>query len=357
MFLGWISNVLLIGFVQNHIRASGQRPFQLLFGGLQIFIAGMLISFPLQGYGAISIVLSTLHTVTVCVFATYFFLKTSSENTVSAWFARASLVFFIVSSAGPFFLGYLMANDLGHTNWYYFSIYFYLHFQYNGFFLFGLFSLIARMLEKRKPGFNLQQLLKAGKILAIACVPAYCLSVLWAQPHPVFNFVGGAAAAAQVTALYLIVNMTRESKSIINNTFSKSSRTFLKIVLIAFGIKIVLQLLSAWPAIAQLAYAFRPVVIAYLHLVLLGVISLGLLVWYCEEKLLRARLSKFSLSLFTCSFVLMEVCLVASSWWSALPIANVLPANYWNFASAVLLSVSCWMILVSGITSRPEIRM
>ena len=56
---------------------------------------------------------------------------------------------------------------------------------------------------------------------------------------------------------------------------------FLKYILLFVGFalsaKFLLQLGSTIPALSQLGFGFRPIVIAYLHLVLLAVISLFLL--------------------------------------------------------------------------------
>src|SRR5688572_4826809 len=146
MFLGWIFNVLYIAFVTKHVDEKGDKFFLILFWALQVLNVGMLISFPLEGYGPSSIIFSTLHTIGAIVFAVRFFIKTKSIATTSSWFAKAALLFFAISTAGPFSLGYLMSNGMGNRNWYDFSIYYYLHFQYNGFFLFGIFSLFFSQL-------------------------------------------------------------------------------------------------------------------------------------------------------------------------------------------------------------------
>ena len=46
--------------------------------------------------------------------------------------------------------------------------------------------------------------------------------------------------------------------------------------LIAFCIKVLLQMCSAIPSLNMITYGFRPIVIGYLHLVLLGMLSIFL---------------------------------------------------------------------------------
>src|SRR5690606_32519867 len=124
-------------------------------------------------YGTISISLSILHTFSVGLFSYWLFrdLKTMNIST-SIWHAKISLFLFIVSSLGPFALGPLMATGLGHSKWYYFAIYFYLHFQYNGVFIFGLLSLFYHLLEEKGIQFNVSHALSSGILLFISLFPS-----------------------------------------------------------------------------------------------------------------------------------------------------------------------------------------
>jgi hypothetical protein len=70
MFLGWVFNVLIIAFTTEFAEVRG---FKILFWFLQFCVLGMLISFPLQGYGVFSITFSTLHTFAALVFIIQFF--------------------------------------------------------------------------------------------------------------------------------------------------------------------------------------------------------------------------------------------------------------------------------------------
>lgn len=340
MFLGWVFNVLYIGMVTDHIAEKEQRFFQALFMVLQMLVAGMMLSFPRGGYDLYSIVLSTLHTLGAIVFIVRFYRCSKHITTTSTWYARAALIFFVISAIGPFSLGYLMANGLGQSQWYYFSVYFYLHFQYNGFFLFGILSLFFGLLERKKIGFNAAKAKTIGKILAATCLPAYLLSVLWAEPGLIFNITGGIAAALQLVALIMLIALLRRNRNALRQTFHASSLTLLSVALFAFAVKLALQLVSAAPVVALLAYALRPVVIAYLHLVLVAVITLFLLVWYFESGLLAIRPGKKTMLLLLVSFAGMEVCLVLTPWWSRMSGFAIFPVSHYLFFFSVLLSFS-----------------
>lgn len=348
MFLGWIFNVLFIGFTSNHILESQQKIFRIFFIVLQVLVTGMLISFPLQGYGFYSILLSTLHTILAITFIVKFFNQTKATTSTSVWYARIALVFFLISTAGPFSLGYLMASGLGQTNWYYYSIYFYLHFQYNGFFLFGIFSLFLNLLEKRKINFSIRKAKTIGAILATCAIPSYLLSILWANPGYEFNILGGLTALVQIFALIMLINLILTHSHGIKLNFSKSAVSFLSVVLLGLVIKSLLQLISSFPSVAQMAYELRPIVIAYLHLVLVGVISLSLLVWFVESDLLEKNHSNKIILLFLVSFLGMEICLVISPWWSSIFGSNFSSASTWTLVFSLILSLSCFLLVMNA---------
>jgi hypothetical protein len=184
----------------------------------------MLVSFPLQGYGAFSITFSTLHIVGVVVFIVLFFRASKTESTTSLILAKFALLFFVLSSLGPFFLGYLKANSLDYSDLYRFSIYFYLHFQYNGFFFLGILSLLVKLFEEQMSNEHLQSIARGSYILIGCCVPAYFLSIIWAQPSMIFNIIGFLAALLQIIGLWYFIAPTQNFFR--NSSFAQTEKLF-----------------------------------------------------------------------------------------------------------------------------------
>lgn len=315
MFLGWVFNGLYLVYVQSYIPYSRRKRYLVLFNIIQSLIVGMLFSFPVQGYGLFSILFSTFHIFAVAMFVYWFFRDTSwkaaEKQPLSLWFAKASLIFFILSSLGPFALGPMVANGLGQTTWYYLAVYYYLHFQYNGVFAFGVLAVVLRLFKLKQIMFNVSLARQSGMILFIACIPAYTLSALWINPGIIFNCIGGVSAVAQIVALFLLIKVVRSVEVLSWKSFTPASRFILAASFASFGVKYFLQLLSAHPAIAQLAYENRSYVIAYLHLVLIGVVSLPLIAWYFEHQLVKGKVAGWGLGLLFGSFVGTELVLAA----------------------------------------------
>lgn len=342
MFLGWVFNVLLLAFIQEF---TAVNRYKILFWLLQVCVLGMLIFFPLQGYDVGSIVFSALHTAGAIVFILMFFRATKQQRSLAIMLAKAALLFFILSAIGPFGLAYCKANGLQHTDWYRFSIYFYLHFQYNGFFFFGILSLFLRLIEHALPEKSLQRIRYACYVLVIACVPAYALSLLWAEPHGVFHVIGLIAALAQLVAAGMMVNPVRKTLLMNNGLLQPQVKLLFLLSFVALIVKLVLQVISAHPAAALFAEEFRSVVIAYLHLVLVGVVTVFLIGWLVQKRILANKV--WPVILLLTGFTGSEILLVLLPWWS--DFAAGISFSVFNYA---LFMFSCLMVCATGLMLR-----
>ena len=267
---------------------------------------GMLIFFPLQGYRALSIVFSSLSIgsgfyLAVTVWKVLPLLKPS----VSFQFLKAGLFYMVLSSFGPLATGPLIALGKSGTPVYFDVIYFYLHFQYNGWFLFAVLALFYKYLEEKRIETNSR---RVYQLLNLACIPTYFLSVLWHQPSLIFNVVAASGAVVQCVALIYLFQDLRLFK------FENKLATILvKFPFASVVLKILLQLLSALPAVAVLAYNYRNFVIAYLHLVLLGCVSLFLIGWGLKSfDVANNKALRTGIAIFVIGFVCMELFLIAA---------------------------------------------
>lgn len=328
-FVGWITHtlyVLMINFIQSKISIGYHKQYKTLLIANLLCAYGMLISFAVQGYSFLSITFSTLTIVIACFFTFYFskdLKKLESDNPCTAWF-KSALWFNIISSLGTFYLAYMMASRNFNENWYLAAIYFFLHFQYNGFFIFTCMGLVHDKIQKALPSYKHDA--NIFKLFFISFIPAYFLSTLWAN-LPVWLYVIVVIAAfIQVIAWIKFIGKIRNSLPSLTY-LTKFTQYLFIFVAAAFSIKLVLQLGSTIPVISDLAFGFRPIVIAYLHLVLLAVISVFLLTYMHSIKMIRVnKLSVAALVLFVAGVFLNELVLgvqgVASLSYFSIPKVN-----------------------------------
>ena len=111
----------------------------------------------------------------------------------------------------------------------------------------------------------------------------------------------------------------------------------------AFTVKVVLQLLSVYPEVARLAYQFPSYVIAYLHLVLLGIIVVSPgLVW---KRVHKPTKTKPAFILFVVGLAGMELVLFAAPSWTSLSrFPSSAPENgIMAFSTALWISAGWFM--------------
>jgi hypothetical protein len=329
-FGGWVMPVLAWLITKNFPSSANIKfvhwrniVFLILFSAY-----GMLGSFPFQGYAPTSIFFSTLSTIAAFYLAIILWKVTRPEkNNLPEKFLRAGLFYLVLSSIGPFSTGPLIAMGKQGTNIYFDAIYFYLHFQYNGWFTFAMLAVLYKIMGDRA---NEKNGNRVFNLMNLACVPAFFLSVLWHKPGFIFNIIGGLAALMQFVAVYYFWKDAVQVKW--KDAFVSG---LVKISLAAFAMKIVLQVLSAIPSIAAMAYTERNFVISYLHLVLLGFISLGAFGFILNTVPCTIRWRN-PLRLFIAGFILTEIILVIQAVCST---QNLLFPGFhqWIFICTILL--------------------
>ncbi len=314
--LGWLFNALYVAIISEFVAPDKKSAvkYRILFILLQITVVGMIITFPLKGYYRDSIIFSTLHILLSFVFATFIYKdgRSVSKNGLAFLSIKISLFFLIISSLGPFALGGLMANDLSESHWYNLSIYYYLHFQYNGWFVFALLGLFIKLLDNLQIEYPLKKMRLVIILLATACIPAYALSALWIPP-PLFVFViGWIAVIVQILAVGIFINVILKIFPKLKAGLPAIAIGLIMIGLSFFILKNVIQFFSAFEEVARLGYEVRNFVIAYLHMVFLGFCSLFLLGWFHYKKwlVISSLIQKIGLVLFITSFLISEIFMV-----------------------------------------------
>lgn len=282
-FAGWISQALMALLVAWLGIATGTGYFRkyrwLLYANL-VAAYGMLASFPFQGYGAFSISFSTLSIIVSYIFAFRFWKdlnRLPACNTSRQWFKMAVFLN-ALSSLGVFVLAFMMATKNVHHKVYLAAVYFYLHFQYNGWFFFACMGLLVTQLKNY--GVKETALRTVYRLFAGACIPAYFLSALW-LPLPLWVYLLIVLAVfMQLGGWWLLLRQLAPLLKFIKGRIPLVAQRLFLLSAIALSIKLCLQAGSVIPSLSTLAFGFRPIVIGYLHLVLLGIITL-FITGYC----------------------------------------------------------------------------
>ena len=341
-FYGWITQiiyVLIVRYLHGFLSEQQLKKYHTLLIANAVSAYAMIPSFIYNGYYWASIAASTAALLTSFVF--FFFLLNDlkgKRDVAKPWFV-AGLFFAVISSVGVFGLSYMMTSGNMTQNLYLGATYYYLHFQYNGFFIFSCIGLLFYSLKEIGVEISAQENKMIFWLMFIGCVIGFGLSVLWMKiPLWIFIAIVLATIAQTVSAVKLYVLVKKNWAKLVLQ-LSALQRFVLMYVGFAFFAKIVLQLGSNIPALNQFAFGFRNVVIAYLHLILLMCVSTFLI-----NQILATNVFKMSKSVITgLKLLLLGIFLNEA----VLGLMGVFSIKYISipFTPEILLAVSLLMLI------------
>ncbi|HUZ60738.1 MAG TPA: hypothetical protein VMU83_18350 [Hanamia sp.] len=357
-FVGWVALALMILMVRNLIRNNVQtnyKKYNLIFFAEVVTCYAMFISFIIQGYAFWSITFSII-TILISYFFIFFYwrdINKAADGGFSRSWLKAALILWAFSSLGALMLAYLMANHIMIQDLYFASVYFFMHFQYNGWFLFvcfGIFFSYMHRLGLYRIAFLSKRLFT---IMAITVVPTYFLSILWLKLPSALHWIAIISGILQLLVLFYFIRVISAIKDNKNIKFSWSTRWLWRFSSVAFILKIILQMLSTIPFLSHYAFGFRPVVIGYLHLSFIGIISLFIL-GYINEFIHRFRgnVSGIGAIIFVTGFIVQEVMLMLQGL-EAMDVEPIKSANIILFFCAILQAAGLIWI-TSGIIRTQE---
>lgn len=290
-FLGWVFLAINALVLKFYIKPEIQIKISFIFWIDIVLLFIMPVSFSVQGYGVVSIIISSLHIFLSWYISVFIIreIRTSDSSNSELFMIKWSFIFQIVSGLFPLLLGFVVTKYGVGSIPYFNTIYTYLHFQYNGFFILIIISFLIRHFQTQQHENNFIRLLE---ILLVFSVPlTLCNSFLWAHPSTIIYNISLAGALIQLIAacgLMIIVEKTARRKNKQSGVFY-----FFAVLLV---LKCLMQLLTSFPYFSEIVTSNRYYVIFYLHFVLLGLVTIPLL-YFFENLTNTASYKPFSLNM------------------------------------------------------------
>lgn len=314
-FQGWVYTLIVLftshQFLTTKQIQKGRYPFQFIL--TIITIVAIFISFSLQGYALFSIVFSSLFQLLNYWFIFQFFKDVKNlPPALSLRFVKTGFWFGLLSTLAPWSIGFLTVRGYAYTEIYHSAIYFFLHFQYNGWFLLVALGLLFKWLEANKINYPLKKANYFYQIITWAVVPAYALSLLGMSFKSYILIPAVIAVLLQSIGLGLLyqILIPIHKKWLSHQPFL--IQLLLKCSLAAFTLKTGLQALSLFPSLQTYTFSNRFIIMAYMHLSLIGVISFVFIAYLFYLKKLTINLISSSGILFILwGFLGSELLLVA----------------------------------------------
>ena len=350
--LGWIYTILSSLICQYFLRETDRKPYFILFLCTQFCILGMLFSFPFGGYFLYSIIFSSLFIICTYWFSIFFLKRSKKYNFIrfsisksvdtehdkplSLKFVHWGIYFLILSSIGIWLLPVAIVKAGKGSDWYNSALYFFLHFQYNGWFLAVLFGLLVGEIE-HKSLLNSKRLKGALYNFVIGTIGSVTLSWVGFFNEPILYIIGNISGFLLLASIFELYRayMQLEEPAFLMQMF-----------LLLCMLKTIFMFLGSFPWIAEVVLPNREFVISYLHFTFLGVIGFGVL--HFLEKNLHIHFPYWSLSLYTTAFVGSEILITYKG--IAILCELFVPDNYYLllvvFSSLFFIAVGYWCYII-----------
>ncbi len=350
-FLGWVFVALMIlgfGILLPQGGRISKKMYRLLIY-IEISVLGLLVTFPFEGYGVLSIFFLTLHMVLSLLFVILFY-RQGRKNDLPTKFYKAGLVFMLISGIGPIALGPIVVFGLKDSPLYELSIYYYLHFQYNGWFTLAVFGLFFRLLMQSGISLPEKKVRQFYRLLVMAIILTMALSVPGIEDSWHMRLLGGVGAALQLWAGYLFLQIIFLHKGPEKLFIHPLIKWLFGIALFSWLIKLLLQFLSPFPVIMEFGYTSRDAIIAYLHLTYLGFTSAFIIAVFIIKNYISVihRITKLAIALFMIVTVLMEITIGLRSLPRLIGLEFLRTIHYALLVETVILFIAVAILLFYG---------
>jgi hypothetical protein len=345
--LGWVYLMLYCLIFHFFVpKEAQQKPiYNRLFWVTELAVVGMMIDFPAQGYAFASILFSTLH-----IFCSYYFCYLIWKDAKPATFPekrmlQTALFFMVFSTLGVWCLGPAVGLMGKASAFYQIAIQFFLHFQFNGWFLFAVLALFFKQsrinIEEKK--FRLFY-----NLFVTATVLTLALPVSWSLSSSVFYWINVAGVILQLISAVLFIQLIRPQFQSFFAPLSSLEKTVYRFALFSLALKIIIQLVVLVPELALVSHEIRNFVIGYIHLTMLGIITGFLFGFAFQNNFLNSKnaIQKWGINIFLLGFVATEILLFLQGIWLFLNKGSF-PDYYQNlFLSSICLPVGLSMLTI-----------
>lgn len=269
--LGWIFISLVVLFNSFFVskEAASHNGIKYSLYGIAVAVLGMGIAFPLQGYGFYSIAFSSIHGL-ASYYCLYLLNRSIKSTGIAEAYLRIAIGFYVFSTLALWALPLIMILGMQGEAVYYWAVQFYLHFQFNGWVIFGCLALFFKWADFENINLNMKYERLFRLLLTLSCLGTYSLAIAWSNPEKIIFFINSFSVVIQFAALVAFVLMVYESRKLLYRKSEYWFRILLGVAVFSFMLKIGIQTLIVMPEFAKISFTIRNFVIGFIHLILLG---------------------------------------------------------------------------------------
>lgn len=345
VMLGWCYMALYCLMIHHFIPLEKQKkkPFNALFWVTQFSVVGMMLSFPFQGYALFSILFSTIH-----IFCSYYFSWLICTNYHPESFAdqkmlKASLFFMLLSTLGVWLLGPLSAVGLKYTQLYAIAIQFFLHNQFNGWFLFAVLALFFNSIQKSAVILSKSIFLRFYRTYLPGTVLSFAFIVNCYYPCSFLQWTSQVGVLLEFFSLFYLFELLYPHLKKIKATLNPVTKILYITAFSCLLIKILMQFAGFFPSLASASHNIRNFTVGFIHLTMIGIVTSFLFAFIIQGVFsnLKNRMLSLGIVLFLGGFASMELLLFYKGF------QVFYEKNYKDFFAINILGIS--MLILTGL--------
>lgn len=270
--LGWVYLMIYVLVIRFFIpkEKSQKQIYNRLFWLTEFSVIGMMIAFPIQGYALFSIIFSTLHILLSYVFCRLVWKDSSEEKTLQQRLLRVSVLFMILSTLGVWCLGPAVSMLGKQSAFYQIAIQFFLHFQFNGWFMFAVLALFLKQFQHK---IEERKFKKFYFLLIVSTFLTLAFPIRWFAAINILNWINAFGVILQLGAFVYFYLMLQPQIKEFKKDLDKTTKLVYGLALCSLFLKAAIQLLTILPNIAEVSHQIRNFVIGFIHLTTLGIIT------------------------------------------------------------------------------------
>ncbi|MCC9073805.1 hypothetical protein LNQ49_19670 [Flavobacterium sp. F-65] len=353
--LGWAYLMIYVLVVRFYLpKEKSSKPiYNRLFWITEFAVIGMMVTFPIQGYALFSIVFSTMHILLSYVFCWLVWKDGFKDRTSHHKLIIAAILFMVFSTFGVWCLGPAVSMLGKQSAFYQIAIQFFLHFQFNGWFLFAVLALFLKQFEDKVEKKHFKVFFT---LLIVATFLTVAFPVSWYIENSLLHWINTLGVILQLIAFVYFYKMLRPKIEWFKANLDPITKIVYSLALCSLFLKIGIQLLVLIPNLAEVSHQIRSFIIGFIHLTTLGVITGFLFGVLIQNKLLlqQSYLLRIGMKCFIFGYIATEGLLFLQGGY--LYLAKGALYGYYEaiFGTSVLIVLGLLLIIVSILKTKKQ---
>lgn len=350
--LGWVYMIVYVLIVHFFIpKEKSQEPiYNRLFWLTEFSVIGMMITFPIQGYALFSIVFSTIHIFLSYVFCRLVWKDFARDKSPPQRLLLTSILFMILSTFGVWCLGPALSTLGKQSAFYQIAIQFFLHFQFNGWFILAILALFLKQFHNKIDDVKFKNFYF---LMIIATFLTLAFPVRWFVENNVLNYINILGVLIQLSAFIYFYKMLKPQINHFKSNLDQITKIVYGLALCSLFLKVGIQLLTIFPNLAEVSHQIRNFVIGFIHLTTLGIITGFLLGILLQNKILFAdsKTLKRGVKCFIFGYISTEILLFLQGWFLFFGEGSI-PGYFQSILIFSVLLVFGLVLMMSSIIKR-----